>query len=56
MLLAEQGAEVVHVSPPGAERWRDASNAFLQRMKNVVTLDLRAEAGKRAAVDPGARR
>ncbi len=47
MLLAEQGADVVHVAPPGGERWVDPGNAYLHRMKRIVTLDLK-EAGGRA--------
>ena len=48
MLLAEQGADVVHVVPPDGERWRDPSNAYLQRNKEVVPLDLRSTEGRRS--------
>jgi crotonobetainyl-CoA:carnitine CoA-transferase CaiB-like acyl-CoA transferase len=40
MLLADQGAEVVHVDPPGGPRWRTPANATFNRGKTSVTLDL----------------
>jgi crotonobetainyl-CoA:carnitine CoA-transferase CaiB-like acyl-CoA transferase len=40
MLLADQGAEVVHVDPPGGPRWRTPANATLNRGKTSVVLDL----------------
>jgi hypothetical protein len=41
MLLADQGAEVIRVDPPGGPRWRHPANAVLQRGKRSLVLDLR---------------
>src|SRR5207244_6283788 len=43
VMLADQGAEVIHVDPPGGPRWgaREA-DAFLNRGKRRITLDLRS--------------
>src|SRR5579884_2356679 len=43
MLLADQGADVVRVDPPGGPRWRHPANAVLQRGKRSIVLDLRRE-------------
>jgi crotonobetainyl-CoA:carnitine CoA-transferase CaiB-like acyl-CoA transferase len=50
MLLADAGAEVVHVDPPGGPRWDDPANAVLQRGKRSVQLDLKGTDGGRAAL------
>ncbi len=47
MLLADAGAEVVHVDPPGGPRWDDDANAVLQRGKRSVQLDLKSPEGRR---------
>jgi crotonobetainyl-CoA:carnitine CoA-transferase CaiB-like acyl-CoA transferase len=49
MLLAEQGADVVKVEPPGGDPFR-SEPAFhvLNRSKRGVTLDLQSDAGRRA--------
>jgi crotonobetainyl-CoA:carnitine CoA-transferase CaiB-like acyl-CoA transferase len=44
LLLADQGAEVIHVDPPGSPRWQTAANATLQRAKKCLTLDLKTSA------------
>ena len=44
LLLADQGAEVIHVDPPGGPRWQAAANATLQRGKHCIVLDLRTSA------------
>src|SRR5205823_3659462 len=41
MMLADHGAEVVRVDPPGGPRWRHPANAILQRGKRSVVLNLR---------------
>src|SRR5580765_991944 len=41
MLLADQGAEVVHVDPPGGPRLASAANATLNRGKQHLVLDLK---------------
>jgi crotonobetainyl-CoA:carnitine CoA-transferase CaiB-like acyl-CoA transferase len=40
MLLGDQGAEIVHVDPPGGPRWKTRANATLNRGKAGLTLDL----------------
>jgi len=49
MLLADEGADVVKVEPPGGERFRGRP-AFLQwnRGKRGIELDLRTDEGRRA--------
>ncbi|HEY2594026.1 MAG TPA: CoA transferase [Chloroflexota bacterium] len=42
MLLADQGAEVVHVDPPGGPRWTTAANDAWNRGKQQMVLDLHA--------------
>src|SRR5919198_5378291 len=44
LLLADQGAEVIHVDPPGGPRWRTPANATLRRGKKSLILDLKASA------------
>jgi crotonobetainyl-CoA:carnitine CoA-transferase CaiB-like acyl-CoA transferase len=41
VMLADQGAEVIHVDPPGGPRWKHASDAFYNRGKSRITLDLK---------------
>ncbi|HEX5370893.1 MAG TPA: CoA transferase, partial [Dehalococcoidia bacterium] len=43
VMLADQGADVIHVDPPGGPRWQHASDAFFQRGKRRITLDLKSE-------------
>ncbi len=50
MLLADAGAEVVRVDPPGGPRWNDPANAVLQRGKRSVVLDLKDPPGREAAL------
>jgi crotonobetainyl-CoA:carnitine CoA-transferase CaiB-like acyl-CoA transferase len=44
MMLADQGAEVIHVDPPGGPRWKSPANATLHRGKQRLTLDLKSSA------------
>src|SRR5262245_13549236 len=44
LLLADQGAEVIHVDPPGGPRWQSVANATLQRSKHSIVLDLKSHA------------
>ena len=53
MLLADAGAEVVHVDPPGGPRWDDPANAVLQRGKRSVELDLKAADGRDVSARAG---
>jgi crotonobetainyl-CoA:carnitine CoA-transferase CaiB-like acyl-CoA transferase len=49
VLLADAGASVVHVDPPGGPRWRSPANAVLMRNKELVELDLKTSEGLAAA-------
>lgn len=51
MLLADQGAQVIHINPPGGPRWRTPANAIWNRGKTCVELDLREARGRQAALD-----
>jgi crotonobetainyl-CoA:carnitine CoA-transferase CaiB-like acyl-CoA transferase len=41
VLLADQGADVIHVDPPGGPRYGGVADAFYNRGKRRVTLDLK---------------
>ena len=41
VMLADQGADVVHVDPPGGPRWKSDADAFLNRGKRRISLDLK---------------
>jgi crotonobetainyl-CoA:carnitine CoA-transferase CaiB-like acyl-CoA transferase len=41
-MLAEQGADVVHVDPPAGPRWNMPADAFLNRSKRRISLDLKS--------------
>jgi crotonobetainyl-CoA:carnitine CoA-transferase CaiB-like acyl-CoA transferase len=45
MMLADQGAEVIRVDPPGGPVWKTPANAALNRGKKSLVLDLKSEAG-----------
>jgi crotonobetainyl-CoA:carnitine CoA-transferase CaiB-like acyl-CoA transferase len=45
MLLADQGAEVIRVEPPGGPRWDNPANATWNRGKKSVVLDLKSQDG-----------
>ena len=49
MLLADQGAHVVRILAPGAPELPEAQMRLLNRNKQVITLDLKSEAGRSAA-------
>src|SRR4051812_19969388 len=42
VMLADQGADVIHVDPPGGPRWNSPADAFYQRGKRRISLDLKA--------------
>jgi crotonobetainyl-CoA:carnitine CoA-transferase CaiB-like acyl-CoA transferase len=44
MMLGDHGAEVIHVDPPGGPRWNVDADAFYNRGKQRICLDLRADA------------
>jgi crotonobetainyl-CoA:carnitine CoA-transferase CaiB-like acyl-CoA transferase len=46
MLLADQGADVIRVDPPGGPMWDTPANATWNRGKRSILLDLKSEAGR----------
>jgi crotonobetainyl-CoA:carnitine CoA-transferase CaiB-like acyl-CoA transferase len=51
MLLADQGADVIKVDPPGGPAWDAPANATWNRGKRSITLDLGNEADRATARD-----
>ncbi|WP_324732795.1 CoA transferase [Pseudomonas paeninsulae] len=51
MMLADQGAEVVHIDPPQGPRWDNPADAILNRGKQRVSLDLHREQDLQLALD-----
>ncbi|HEX5141543.1 MAG TPA: CoA transferase, partial [Dehalococcoidia bacterium] len=41
VMLADQGADVIHVDPPGGPKWQHPSDAFFRRGKRRISLDLK---------------
>src|SRR5665213_3103870 len=41
MLLADQGADVIRIDPPGGPRWNTPANATWNRNKRSIVLDLK---------------
>src|SRR5262249_30454371 len=50
MLLADQGADVIRVDPPGGPRWDSPVNAALLRGRRNITLDLHEPTDRRRAL------
>jgi crotonobetainyl-CoA:carnitine CoA-transferase CaiB-like acyl-CoA transferase len=40
VMLADQGADVIHVDPPGGPRWQSPAEAFFNRGKRRIVLNL----------------
>ena len=38
LMLADQGADVIHVDPPGGPRWQSPADALYNRGKRRITL------------------
>jgi len=49
MMLADMGAEVIRIDPPGGPRWKDPAADMLSRGKSSLTLDLKSQADKPTA-------
>jgi crotonobetainyl-CoA:carnitine CoA-transferase CaiB-like acyl-CoA transferase len=49
MFLADQGAEVIRVDPPGGPRWDTPANATWNRGKRSIVLDLKSTDDRRIA-------
>jgi crotonobetainyl-CoA:carnitine CoA-transferase CaiB-like acyl-CoA transferase len=41
VMLSDQGADVIHVDPPGGPRWQTPADAFFNRGKRRIALDLK---------------
>ncbi len=50
MFLADNGADVIHVDPPGGPRWDHPANAALYRGKRTIQLDLKTAGGRAEAL------
>lgn len=50
MILADMGATVVHIDPPGGPLWHSPANATLNRNKLIVTLDIKTPQGLEQAL------
>jgi crotonobetainyl-CoA:carnitine CoA-transferase CaiB-like acyl-CoA transferase len=55
MMLADLGAEVIRIDPPGGPRWRDPAFDMLSRGKRALALDLKTGAGRETALALAAR-
>ncbi|WP_170763039.1 CoA transferase [Ruegeria lacuscaerulensis] len=51
MMLADMGAEVIRIDPPGGPVFDDPSFDMISRGKKVLTLDLKTAAGRDTAID-----
>jgi crotonobetainyl-CoA:carnitine CoA-transferase CaiB-like acyl-CoA transferase len=50
MILADLGATVVHIDPPGGPLWQSPANATLNRNKLIVTIDAKSPEGLEQAL------
>ncbi|MEZ5789923.1 MAG: CoA transferase [Nitratireductor sp.] len=55
MMLADMGAEVIRIDPPGGPRWIDPAFDMLSRGKRSLVLGLKTGAGHQTALDMVAR-
>lgn len=51
MMLADLGAEVIRIDPPGGPRWQDPAFDMLSRGKRALTLDLKTSSGRETALE-----
>jgi len=50
MMLADLGAEVIRIDPPGGPLWKDPAFDMLSRGKQALTLDLKSDDGRETAL------
>jgi crotonobetainyl-CoA:carnitine CoA-transferase CaiB-like acyl-CoA transferase len=50
MLLADLGATIVHIDPPGGDMWDSPATAILNRNKIIVSIDLKSQEGLERAL------
>ncbi len=55
MMLADMGAEVIRIDPPGGPRWQDPACDMLSRGKRALTLDLKDAEDRQTALQMVAR-
>lgn len=55
MMLADLGAEVIRIDPPGGPRWQDPAFDMLSRGKRALSLDLKTDGGRQTALNLAAR-
>ncbi|NOD93767.1 CoA transferase [Ruegeria sp. HKCCD4884] len=55
MMLADMGAEVIRIDPPGGPRLKDPATDMLSRGKSAITIDLKSDEGLKLARDLVAR-
>lgn len=51
MMLADMGAEVIRIDPPGGPRWKDPAFDMLSRGKHTVEVDLKSDDGRKTAIE-----
>ncbi|NVK27939.1 MAG: CoA transferase [Flavobacteriia bacterium] len=51
MVLADLGATVVHIDPPGGPSWKHPANAILNRNKASLCIDLKTPSGLEQALE-----
>lgn len=51
MMLADMGADVLRIDPPGGPRWTDPAFDMMSRGKHVLELDLKSDAGRAQAIE-----
>lgn len=51
VMLADQGAEVIRIDPPGGPRWKSPAMDILNRRKKSIILDLKTEEERAIAHD-----
>lgn len=51
MMLADMGADVIRIDPPGGPRWDDPAFDMLSRGKHVLELDLKGAEGRATAME-----
>ena len=51
MMLADMGAEVIRIDPPGGPKWQDPAFDMLSRGKRAIEIDLKSDAGLQRVQD-----
>src|SRR4051794_2465135 len=50
VMLADEGADVIHVDPPNGPLWQSDADAFFNRGKRRISLDLKSADGLQQAL------